>query len=258
MNDLPLTLLDHAFVVIVLLVLFPFAGWWSYQQYTTKGAQTGERALVREYQITIFWLLCLLGATLAVWGINGRPIQGLYVNWNLTEYRALAIGGCIAIGFVVLLRPILVAFNKGMALQMALAYQPLSDFLPRTPRELVWGLLVSVAAGICEEIAYRGFLLPYLHSLFTPMILAIIVSSAIFGAAHLYQGILGVITTSFVGVLFAVLYLSTGTLIGPIIIHILMDIAAMVTAFLAFRAQDRASAEQSTLSNDPVSPDPAS
>ena len=147
MNDLPLTLLDHAFVVIVLLVLFPFAGWWSYQQYTTKGAQTGERALVREYQITIFWLLCLLGATLAVWGINGRPIQGLYVNWNLTEYRALAIGGCIAIGFVVLLRPILVAFNKGMALQMALAYQPLSDFLPRTPRELVWGLLVSVAAG---------------------------------------------------------------------------------------------------------------
>jgi len=99
-----------------------------------------------------------------------------------------------------------------------------SALIPSTSRErLVW-LFVAISAGICEEIVFRGWLLSTLHSPVGLEGVAIVgAAAAIFGLAHAYQGITGVILTALAGALFCVIYLATGSLLVPIALHILVD-----------------------------------
>jgi membrane protease YdiL (CAAX protease family) len=100
-----------------------------------------------------------------------------------------------------------------------------SALLPVSTQERVLWCAVAISAGICEEVVFRGWLLATLHS---PVGLAgtalIVVAAAIFGLAHAYQRITGMILTTLAGVLFCVLYVKTGSLLVPILLHILIDI----------------------------------
>ena len=104
--------------------------------------------------------------------------------------------------------------------------------LPRTRREKTWWIAVSASAGICEELAYRGLLLALLAAFFPclPDWGVVIVGAAIFGFAHLYQGAAGVIGTGMIGFLLGAIYLLSGTLLLPIVLHTLIDArAALLT-----------------------------
>jgi len=100
-----------------------------------------------------------------------------------------------------------------------------SALLPVTTQERLLWCAVALSAGICEEVVFRGWLLATLHS---PVGMAgtalIALAAAIFGLAHAYQKITGVVLTTLAGVLFCVLYIKTGSLLVPILLHILIDI----------------------------------
>jgi membrane protease YdiL (CAAX protease family) len=83
---------------------------------------------------------------------------------------------------------------------------------------------------VCEEIIFRGFLLRYLHTApwHLTLIWAIALSSAIFGLQHLYQGIAGVLQTTVMGVLFCLIFLITGNLAVPILLHTVMDLRVLL------------------------------
>jgi hypothetical protein len=70
-------LLDHLFVLVVLVLVFPVVGWWAYRRFLARLAREGGRALVREYRHTILWLIGLGAATLAVWLAGGRSLAAL-------------------------------------------------------------------------------------------------------------------------------------------------------------------------------------
>ena len=102
----------------------------------------------------------------------------------------------------------------------------ISAIIPTTSSERLWFAAIGFNAGISEELVFRGFLLYYL-STFAPNLGAtwmLVISSAIFGFCHLYQGIRGVLITAFLGYGFAMLYLGSGTLLVPMIVHALVDI----------------------------------
>jgi membrane protease YdiL (CAAX protease family) len=96
-------------------------------------------------------------------------------------------------------------------------------FLPRTPRDHRAFIVLSVTAGIVEEIIYRGFLIWYLVNC-VPLWGAVILSSIVFGFGHEYQGVAGIIRTALVGLLLAVLYVLSGSIWISIIGHSLFDI----------------------------------
>jgi len=50
------------------------------------------------------------------------------------------------------------------------------------------------------------------------------VSSIVFGMAHLYQGLKGVLGTGLFGLAMALLYAWSGSLLLPIILHALLDL----------------------------------
>ena len=106
--------------------------------------------------------------------------------------------------------------------------QPRPLFLPRTTEELRWFVLVCITAGVCEEVLYRGFLIAYLAvwPLKASGLTAILFSSLMFGTAHLYQGVKGIVVTGIVGLVMAILFLWTGNLILPMVFHTLIDLRA--------------------------------
>ncbi len=100
-----------------------------------------------------------------------------------------------------------------------------SALVPVTNSErLIW-VVVAISAGICEEIVFRGWLLSTLHDQIGLTGKALLLAGAlIFGLAHAYQKISGVIITAFAGAFFCVIYVKTGSLLIPILLHALIDL----------------------------------
>jgi len=100
----------------------------------------------------------------------------------------------------------------------------LAQLLPETRTEKVSFFFVSLAAGGGEEVAYRGFLIPALILVFGWPWMAVLVSSAVFGILHAYQGWLGIVRTAVLGVVFGVSFLVMDTLWPAIVAHAALDV----------------------------------
>jgi membrane protease YdiL (CAAX protease family) len=102
------------------------------------------------------------------------------------------------------------------------ALRDLEWLLPHTPRELDAFMRVSTTAGICEEVLYRGFLAWFLAQ-WMPLWLAMIASGILFGLAHAYQGLGGVLKTGAIGIAFGGLTLLAQSIVPAILLHIAVD-----------------------------------
>lgn len=101
----------------------------------------------------------------------------------------------------------------------------LRQLLPRSRDERKAFAVLSVAAGFGEEIAYRGYAIPVLVPLLG-VTGAAVLSSAVFGVLHGYQGVLGIFRTGAMGGMLAWGFLASGSLWPPIIAHTLIDLVA--------------------------------
>jgi hypothetical protein len=98
--------------------------------------------------------------------------------------------------------------------------------IPKDFKGRILWVVVSVTAGFCEEVAFRGYLMTRLRLLTksNSWVIPTIVSSLVFGICHSYQGIAGFILISIYGVLFSLLYIRTGSLWPGIIAHFFQDV----------------------------------
>ncbi|MGY1772867.1 CPBP family glutamic-type intramembrane protease [Blastococcus sp. SYSU D00813] len=98
--------------------------------------------------------------------------------------------------------------------------------LPRTRAERRLFTVVGVTAGVCEEWLYRGFFLAVVAAVAgdLPAGVLVAVAAVAFGLAHAYQGVGGVVTTGVLGAVMAALYLDTGSLLLPVLLHALIDL----------------------------------
>ena len=80
-----------------------------------------------------------------------------------------------------------------------------------------------VLAAMCEEIAFRGYLLTRLTDVLGPgrlqQLAAVFGSSLLFGLLHTEQGVVGVIAAALAGAVFCVLRYRCRTLWAPILAH---------------------------------------
>ena len=97
---------------------------------------------------------------------------------------------------------------------------------PTTKQEYHWSIGVSFAAGISEEIVFRGFLYWQLAQ-FLPIIPSIILANLVFGLCHYGTGPKNAFLAFSLGVLLSILFLYTDSLFFLMIIHVLVDIYSM-------------------------------
>jgi uncharacterized protein len=94
----------------------------------------------------------------------------------------------IGIGIVfIILQQLVLSLLTGHA-HSAEAERAIQFLLPHGRREMALWLALSITAGICEEAIFRGYLQRQFAALTQSIPAGILLSAALFGAAHGYQG----------------------------------------------------------------------
>lgn len=100
--------------------------------------------------------------------------------------------------------------------------------LPRNRDELGWTAALSVNAGFAEELAFRLAIPAVLFGASGDAALTIGVSVLLFGILHAYQGAAGVIGATLIGAVMMALFVATGTIVVPMLVHALIDLRSLV------------------------------
>lgn len=105
------------------------------------------------------------------------------------------------------------------------------------PLLLIWLGLVWTVVVFLEEGIFRGFLMTGLMRLLgttrAALALNVLLTSSLFGLAHAYQGISGVITTGVIGLVLATLFIRSGYVLWvPILVHGFIDTLSLVLIYL--------------------------
>ncbi len=193
-------------------------------------------ARVRFYRLSmvIEWSWVLTVGLILLSG--GLPLSEVGLRWESPP--AMVVGFVVAVGFGMLI-PIAVPWLKsrrsggagaGDSSAVREMLEPVGALLPNTRKERRLFAALAVTAGICEEILFRGFLLFYLQEVFPGfgVVGAVVVSSMVFGLCHLYQGVRGILGTGAFGAGMAILYVASGSLIVPIVLHALLDLRVLL------------------------------
>jgi membrane protease YdiL (CAAX protease family) len=100
--------------------------------------------------------------------------------------------------------------------------------LPRVRGELKYGLGLGLQAGLFEELLFRLALPALLFGVLGNGPVAFGLACLLFGMLHLYQGASGILVSTVLGLLFAALYVVTGSIAAPIVLHALVDLRSLV------------------------------
>ena len=216
-------MLDHLFVLIF-AVIYPIAGFIGFRRLLRKidAGMPVNRSHLYVQTIAWQWLLFVLGVI--VWAISDRPWVALGFNVELNVRfllgAAFTVAG-MAFLFVQVRQVTTVSQEKLQGLQSEIG--DLSFMIPLNGSELARFNVLSLTAGIVEETLWRGFLFWYL-GLIMPLWVAAVISAVGFGLAHSYQGLANVPRVVLAGTVLSGLYLLTGSLWLPMILHAAVDL----------------------------------
>jgi uncharacterized protein len=113
--------------------------------------------------------------------------------------------------------------------------QAAQAILPRTSAELSAFLLLTVAAGFCEEVVFRGYLLRQFTAWTGSVAVGVILQAIAFGLAHGYQGWRGMLVISAYGAMFGILAVLWKSLRPGILQHCGQDALTGIAVWEALR-----------------------
>ena len=154
-----------------------------------------------------------------------KALHSLLPTHNLLD------GGFVA-GFIVaatagLLLSVVVARRRG-ATSKPMVLGDLEPLMPRNWAETGHAALLALNAGFSEELFFR-LLLPLLLTLVIgSAAIAFALAATIFGFIHIYQGWIGVVATTILGLVLTGLYLGAESLWLPIVAHVAIDLMNLV------------------------------
>jgi membrane protease YdiL (CAAX protease family) len=204
----------------------PFVGWVLHRRFESavRTAPGARRWLYRRLLLLEWGLVVLVVAVSLVAPRVGWAELGL--RWP----DRVSVATAIVVAVILLVSVVSVRALRGGALREAgtesAALRSVGSLLPRTdPERRLFGA-VALTAGIAEEVVYRGFGIAVLAALAPslPWWGLIAAAGVAFGLAHAYQGPAGIATTGLLGAVLAVVYLDTGSLLVPVLLHCLIDL----------------------------------
>ncbi len=168
-----------------------------------------------------------LAAGVAAWrawahGFSARQL-------GLVSDRVFVVGASALLGAAVLasLQWINLRRMGRMSETMRGRLQALAQrILPQSSGERIPFFALAITAGICEEFLYRGFAMAAISRAGLPSWSTVVLSSVLFGLAHLYQGRGGLLGTMILGLLFGVTRITLGNLLPVVVWHIAIDVVA--------------------------------
>ncbi|HEY7805801.1 MAG TPA: type II CAAX endopeptidase family protein [Croceibacterium sp.] len=195
-------------------------------------------AFYRRWLVTSFALLGL--GSLAILAVLGRlgaiatlpgEFAALYPRSGptppVTQMDGSLLAG-FAIGATISLSVLAFVWHRRLRKMTQPVIGDIEPLLPRNRRETWMAVPLSLNAGISEELCFR-LALPLLITASTGSAIAgLALAAVIFGLMHRYQGWKGIAMTTLVGAFFTWVYIASGSLVKPMVLHVLVDLIALV------------------------------
>lgn len=186
------------------------------------------------YAVTLVWEWILVA--LVHWGLlmRGTPLRqllGVRRTGAAEWWTDIAIGLGFWFGSSIVL--------AGIALLLRFARldpenirRAVLRLAPSSPTELAAWIALSITAGICEELIFRGYLQQQFSALTRRAWLGVAISALIFGLAHGYEGVAGMLLIALYGALFSVLALLRRSLRAGMFAHAWHDAISGLALYL--------------------------
>lgn len=205
---------DAAFVALILATL-PLV---TMAQLPLLDHATLERIPAYTSSVVMLAVLGSVGLVLAALG-PGLEAVGLGLSFDAGDWLTT---GAVAVGVATLAGVShLVAERLGVE-----ETRLLRELIPRSPEEKRLFALLSLMAGLSEEVVYRGYLVVVLGAIFSGPWWAAAASSLAFAVLHAYQGPVGIVRSGLLGFLFAAAFILGGSLWPLIIVHAGVDLVS--------------------------------
>ena len=136
------------------------------------------------YLRILFFEFLFLGIVIVGVRLRGASLSTIFgKRWHSAGeiLRDVGLGACLLVAATILAS--VLGSHEGPAANDAIRY-----LVPRDAFELWLWMAVSLAAGVCEEAIFRGYLQRQFSALTRSVPVGIVLSAAAFGASHLYQG----------------------------------------------------------------------
>lgn len=107
---------------------------------------------------------------------------------------------------------------------------PVNPMFPHNVVEAALSVLVSLNAGFCEEVAFRGYLQRQMRALTGRSAVAVLLQAIVFGVGHAYGGLGGVVAATIYGFLFGLVAWWRKSLRPGMVAHAWSDIFFVLLA----------------------------
>lgn len=220
-------------VMVLIVVLLPILDRRELAALRCSPSECARVAVYRRGALTL-WIataaVCMAGQGWQIFLVRS-PVVELWRNDHSLLACAAVLIAC-AFFLVNTMQGLACLHDAARRKRIAPAFAPMRYLLPASRLERRWWVLLSLTAGICEELLYRGFLL---HCLLVEwpggfqlgLLPAWLLGALAFGLAHLYQGWRGMLASTVMGLVFGVLAIGTGSLFLPIMLHAVIDMQVL-------------------------------
>lgn len=215
---------DGWLLAVILVVVVPVYGWLRYRSVLKRpGIDAPSGVKLRMYATILVMQWVLVAIMLYVIGRHGLDLAD--VGQRLVRPRlVLGLAAGLVLACAILLVINRARIKKAPPEKIEPSVGRLRKFLPITRAELAVFVLLSLTAGICEELLYRGFLVGFLGAGLGSIWYGVLAGAVLFGLAHAYQGRKGVLLTGLAGLILGVLFAATGSLVPGQAGHAAFDI----------------------------------
>lgn len=197
-KHLPIASTRHFIVMLLIQLALVGVGFWLQQRPGTDTVLPLQRNVLPLYLsvIALEWgLVATVRGAVNDRGISLRQfIGGRWSNWK-DVLRDIAI--CI---------PFLAVWQLAARLMHRLVgpdqAKSISSLLPQSDLEVVIWIVVSVSAGICEEIVFRGYFQQQFAVYTQSVVGGVILQGLVFGLGHSYQGVKQAVIITVLGMLY--------------------------------------------------------
>lgn len=228
---------DFWLIFLVLGVLLPWRGHYRLRRLLAiRDVSSRERIGLYFSTILFQWI----AAALTAWRAHARGLTleevGLApLHWASLLFCAALGGGLLSLLHWMNLRRMGQVDSPRKSELRAISER----ILPQSRNELVPYLALALTAGLCEEFLYRGFAMAALSRVEFPAWIVVLLSSVLFGMAHLYQGRSGFLGTLILGIVFAIARIAYHSIVPVVVWHAAIDIVAGVAGpkYLLRRAE---------------------
>jgi hypothetical protein len=197
----------HTALLVIMIISLSVAG---VRQLRTFGSQPLHLAANYILTIAYEWVL----AALVLWGLHMRKVP---LRQLLGEHRPGVSAWLHDLGFALgywALALLVLAMLGNVLVKMSGSHidpQKIGDvtqkLAPVTGLEMMLFLILSISAGVCEELVFRGYLQQQFARMGQRVWVGVALSALVFGAAHGYEGVAGVLLIAAYGAMFGVLAL---------------------------------------------------